>query len=77
MSHPFAGIPSFLRAPIVTELAGLDADIAVIGVPTDEGSPFMHGSRFAPRSIGVPGAPRRWPRTGSRLRWYACGWRSC
>ena len=51
MSHPFAGIPSFLRAPIVTELAKLDADIAVIGVPTDEGSPFMPGSRFAPRSI--------------------------
>jgi len=51
MSHPFTGIPSFLRAPIVTELAKLDADIAVIGVPTDEGSPFMPGSRFAPRSI--------------------------
>ena len=51
MSHPFVGIPSFLRAPIVTELGKLDADIAVIGVPTDEGSPFLPGSRFAPRSI--------------------------
>jgi hypothetical protein len=27
MSHPFVGIPSFLRAPIVTELGKLDADI--------------------------------------------------
>jgi hypothetical protein len=27
MSHPFVGIPSFLRAPIVTELSKLDADI--------------------------------------------------
>jgi agmatinase len=51
LDQPFVGIPSFLRAPIVTELAGLDADVAVIGVPTDEGSPFMPGSRFAPRSI--------------------------
>jgi len=51
LNQPFTGIPSFLRAPIVTELAGLDADIAVIGVPTDEGSPFLPGSRFAPRSI--------------------------
>ena len=24
MSHPFVGIPSFLRAPIVTELGKLD-----------------------------------------------------
>jgi agmatinase len=51
MSHPFAGIPSFLRAPIVTELAKLDADIAVIGVPTDGGLPFLPGSQFAPRPI--------------------------
>lgn len=51
LNQPFTGIPSFLRAPIVTALDSLDADIAVIGVPTDEGSPFMPGSRFAPRSI--------------------------
>jgi agmatinase len=50
-SMPFAGIPSFLRAPVCADLAQLDADIAVVGVPTDEGSPFMPGSRFAPRSI--------------------------
>ena len=50
-SMPFAGIPSFLRAPVCADLARLDADIAVVGVPTDEGSPFMPGSRFAPRSI--------------------------
>ncbi|MCH7624703.1 MAG: arginase family protein [Chloroflexi bacterium] len=49
--YAFAGIPSFLRAKICTDLDQLDADIAVIGVPTDEGSPFMPGSRFGPRSI--------------------------
>ena len=50
-SHPFVGIPSFLRAPICADLDSLDADIAVIGAPTDEGSPFLPGSRFGPRGI--------------------------
>ena len=48
---PFVGIPSFLRTPMCTDIAKLDADIAVLGDPTDEGSPFMPGARFAPRSI--------------------------
>lgn len=48
---PFVGIPSFLRSLIATDLDRLDADIAVMGVPSDEGSPFMPGSRFGPRGI--------------------------
>jgi agmatinase len=48
---PFVGIPSFLRAEIVRDLARLDADVAIMGAPTDEGSPFMPGSRFGPRAI--------------------------
>ena len=51
LNRPFVGIPSFLRAPIVTDLDALDADIAVFGVPFDEGSPFLAGSRMGPRSI--------------------------
>ena len=51
LNMPFVGIPSFLRAAICTNLGALDADIAVMGVPTDEGSPFMPGSRFGPRAI--------------------------
>jgi agmatinase len=51
LNMPFVGIPSFLRAAICTNLGQLDADIAVMGVPTDEGSPFMPGSRFGPRAI--------------------------
>lgn len=47
----FVGIPSFLRSTICTELGELDADVAVMGAPTDEGSPFMPGSRFGPRGI--------------------------
>jgi len=51
LTWPFAGIPSFLRADIWTDIQSLDADIAVMGVPTDEGSPFLPGSRFGPRGI--------------------------
>ena len=51
MNWPFVGIPSFLRAPICTDLDELDADIAIMGVPFDEGVPFMPGSRFGPRSL--------------------------
>lgn len=50
-AYPFAGIPSFLRAPIKADLGHLDADIAVLGIPTDEGSPYLPGSRFGPRGI--------------------------
>lgn len=50
-SYPFAGIPSFLRAPLQADLVRLDADVAVLGIPTDEGSPYLPGSRFGPREI--------------------------
>jgi agmatinase len=48
---PFTGPVSFLRSPTQTDLGRLDADIAVLGVPSDEGSPWKPGSRFAPRKI--------------------------
>jgi agmatinase len=51
LDFPFVGIPSFLRSPIASDLARLDADVAILGAPTDEGSPFMAGSRFGPRAI--------------------------
>ncbi|MGH6916035.1 MAG: arginase family protein, partial [Geminicoccales bacterium] len=51
VDRPYVGIPSFLRAPICTDLEKLDADIAIMGVPTDDGSPFMAGSRFGPRAL--------------------------
>jgi len=50
-SYPFVGIPTFLRAPLRAVGADLGADIAVLGVPTDEGSPFLPGSRLGPRGI--------------------------
>jgi len=36
---PFTGLVSFLRSPTCHDLDRLDADIAVLGVPSDEGSP--------------------------------------
>lgn len=51
LNLPFVGIPSYLRAPIADDLDTLDADIAVLGVPSDEGSPWYPGARMAPRQI--------------------------
>jgi agmatinase len=51
LDMPFVGIPSFLRAPVQTDASKIDADVAVMGAPFDEGSPFLPGSRFGPRSI--------------------------
>jgi agmatinase len=48
---PYTGFVSFLRSPTCTDLGRLDADIAVLGVPSDEGSPWKPGARFAPRKI--------------------------
>ena len=48
---PFTGLVSFLRSPTCSNLDELEADIAILGVPTDEGSPWKPGSRFAPRKI--------------------------
>ena len=48
---PFTGPVSFLRSPTCTDLDMLEADIAVLGVPSDEGSPWKPGARFAPRKI--------------------------
>ena len=50
-TYGFAGLVSFLRAPVCHDLDTLDADFAVMGALTDEGSPFMPGSRFGSRSI--------------------------
>ena len=48
---PYTGIATFLRQDYCDDIATLDADVAILGTPIDEGSPFMAGSRFAPRSI--------------------------
>ena len=51
LNLPFTGLVSFMRVPAVTDFTRLDADIAILGAPTDEGSPWKPGARFAPRKI--------------------------
>jgi agmatinase len=51
LNLPFTGLVSFMRVPSCTDLSRIDADIAVLGAPTDEGSPWKPGARFAPRKI--------------------------
>jgi agmatinase len=48
---PFSGLVSFLRAPTCTDLDELDADIAVLGFPSDEGSGWLPGARLGPRRL--------------------------
>lgn len=45
----FCGVPTFMRLPLATTLAGLDA--AVIGLPSDSGGPYRTGARFAPNAV--------------------------
>jgi agmatinase len=48
---PFTGIATFFRSRICTDLTELDADVAVLGIPNDEGSWWLPGERFAPRKL--------------------------
>jgi agmatinase len=51
LNLPFVGIPSFYRFPVCHDLETLNADIAFLGVPFDEGTLHRPGSRLAPRYI--------------------------
>ncbi len=45
------GIASFCKVPIVEDVDVLSADVAVLGIPWDEGSSFRPGCRLGPRDI--------------------------
>ncbi len=47
----FSGIATFAKSPLATDLASLDADVAVLGVPWDWSVGFRPGARFAPQAI--------------------------
>ena len=51
LNQAAVGIGTFLRSDYADDPADFDADVAVMGVPFDAGSPFVGGSRFAPRSL--------------------------
>jgi agmatinase len=48
---PFTGIASFCKFPIRTDLKTLSADVAIFGIPWDEGVGYRPGARFGPRSL--------------------------
>jgi len=48
---PFTGIATFGKFPMCTEIDQLSADIAIFGVPWDEGIGFRPGCRMGPRAI--------------------------
>jgi agmatinase len=48
---PFVGPVTFAKAPVVTDLAALDADVAVLGAPFDMGTQYRSGARMGPRGI--------------------------
>jgi agmatinase len=53
--HPrFAGIPTFMRLPHVSDPEELD--IALVGVPFDGGTTYRAGARLGPRHIRVQSA---------------------
>ncbi len=51
VSPRFAGIPTFMRLPLVTDPHQLD--VALVGVPFDGGTSYRSGARFGPREIRV------------------------
>ncbi len=48
---PYAGIATFLKAPHVQHPTRDDGDVAVLGIPFDEGTTCRSGARFGPRAI--------------------------
>jgi agmatinase len=48
---PFTGLCTFLRSPVCTDPRDADADIAVIGFPSDEGNGWLPGARLGPRRL--------------------------
>ncbi len=51
INRAFTGIPTFLRSNLAVDLDELNAEFAIFGVPMDDGSPYMPGTRFGPRTI--------------------------
>jgi agmatinase len=48
---PFAGIASFLKSPLIAQPTRAHGEVAVLGVPFDQGATARSGARFGPRAI--------------------------
>ena len=48
---PFSGIATFFKAPYLPAPTTADADVAVVGVPWDQGTTSRSGARMGPRAL--------------------------
>lgn len=67
---PFTGVASFCKFPIQTDLETLSADVAVFGVPWDEGVGYRPGARFGPRSLREYSTRFAFHERGAKKRGY-------
>ena len=51
LNLPFVGHCTFAKASACADLAALEADFAILGVPNDMGTQYRPGARFGPRAI--------------------------
>jgi agmatinase len=51
LNLPFTGIATFAKVPYHSDLATLDADVAILGAPYDLGTQVRSGTRYGPRGI--------------------------
>lgn len=51
LNLPFVGIPTFGKRPYVADWDQIDADVAILGAPFDQGTQYRAGARFGPRAI--------------------------
>ncbi len=67
---PFTGIASFCKFPIHADLETLSANVAIYGVPWDEGVGYRPGARFGPRSLREYSTRFAFHERASRKRGY-------
>ena len=48
---PFSGIATFFKAPLLAAPTTAEAEVAVIGVPFDQGTTYRSGTRMGPRAL--------------------------
>lgn len=51
LNLPFVGISTFGKNPYQPDWDAIDADVAVLGAPFDQGTQWRAGTRFGPRAI--------------------------
>lgn len=56
LNLPFVGHITFAKSPACADWDHIDADIAVLGVPTDMATQNRPGTRFGPRAIRIASA---------------------